>query len=130
DLFLDQFTVGAEGLAALEAMALGKPVVCFIKSSLQPRYPSDFPIVIADPEDLADVIAPLIKDGGKRLELGRQSRNYVETQHDARKLAAQLIEIYKDLSLRTGKLSQTAASHCEHWCDLDKTRAGTETCVP
>jgi hypothetical protein len=31
DVFLDQFTIGAEGLAALEAMALGKPVVCFIK---------------------------------------------------------------------------------------------------
>jgi len=34
DIFLDQFVIGdGYGIAAIEAMALGKPVVCHIKPS-------------------------------------------------------------------------------------------------
>jgi len=39
DVFLDQFVLGAEGFAALEAMALGKPVVCFIRTRCDRNIP-------------------------------------------------------------------------------------------
>jgi hypothetical protein len=131
DLFLDQFTVGAEGLAALEAMALGKPVVCFIKGSLQSRYPTGLPIVVTDQERLAEVIAPLVGDGARRRELGINGRNYVEAHHDARKLAAELVEIYEDLSFCNGKtLAAAPAFENRHWRSLPNAKAGTEACVP
>jgi hypothetical protein len=97
DLFLDQFTIGAEGVASYEAMALGKPVICFIKSALLPRYPADLPIVVADQDTLQGAIASLLQDGSRRREIGRQSRKYVEDYHDARNICSRLIEIYREL---------------------------------
>jgi glycosyltransferase involved in cell wall biosynthesis len=97
DLFLDQFTFGAEGLASYEAMALGKPVICFIKPALRARYPANLPIISADPGTLVQTAASLLKDGARRHELGRQSRLYVETYHDARKVCSDLIGIYRKL---------------------------------
>lgn len=99
DLFLDQFTIGAEGLAAYEAMALGKPVVCFIKPSLLKRYPADCPIVVADQNSLEAILAPLLQQGRPRHEIGRLSRAYIETHHEARLVAGELISIYRELAL-------------------------------
>jgi len=97
DLLLDQFTIGAEGLASHEAMALGKPVVCFIKPALLPRYPANLPIVTANQETLQEAITPLLEDGLRRHEIGRQSRRYVEDHHDARNICSELHEIYGEL---------------------------------
>lgn len=137
DIFLDQFTIGAEGLASHEAMALGKPVVCFIKNSLRARYPPSLPIVVADQHGLAAAIAGLLKDGPRRRELGIRGREYMEAFHDARKLALELIDIYRDLATRsTSEPASTALSHSRHWRSLsgpDSRLSGAqqaEPCVP
>jgi hypothetical protein len=125
DLFLDQFTIGAEGLAAHEAMALGKPVVCFIKDSLRPRYPASFPVVSADQDNLGATIASLIKDGDLRRELGIRGRQYMEQFHDARKIAGELLDIYRDLASRTGQESRNpAVGRSPYWHQL---QASAET---
>lgn len=97
DIFLEQFVLGAHGLAALEAMAFGKPVVCFIKPSMVDQYPADLPIVNASPDNLAEVLEELIKDGKLRHELGLRGRAYVEKHHDAIKIAHQLKDLYQQL---------------------------------
>lgn len=97
DLFLDQFTLGAEGLATYEAMAFGKPVVCYIKPAWQARYPLDFPIVVATQNTLEEVLPALLNDGKRRHELGRLCRKYVEKYHDTRVVAAGLVTIYEKL---------------------------------
>lgn len=97
DIFLDQFVLGGLGVAALEAMAFGKPVVCYIKPSLVSAYPSDLPIVNATQETLAEVLARLVQDGPWRLDLGRRGRAYVERYHDAHQLAHELVEVYQSL---------------------------------
>ena len=135
DIFLDQFTIGAEGLASHEAMALGKPVVCFIKNSLRGRYPPSLPIVTADPSNLGAAIAALLKDGALRRELGARGRRYIEEFHDARKLALELIEVYQDL---TNRFHQTASPatppRCRYWRfsanDRPSWSGQTEPCAP
>jgi hypothetical protein len=102
DIFLDQFVLGAYGMAALEAMALGKPVLCYIKPSMAAQYPADLPIVNATQESLTDIIAELLADGVRRHEIGLRSRAYVEKYHDAIKIAGELKGIYEDLLLRRG----------------------------
>ena len=97
DVFLDQFVLGAHGLATLEAMALGKPAVCYIKPSLVPAYPPDCPIVNANQDNLADVLKGLLEDGRHRHEIGRRSRAYVEQHHDALQIVRQLVGIYEQL---------------------------------
>lgn len=97
DIVLDQFVIGAEGFVSLEAMALGKPTVCYIKPSLLPKYPPELPIVNANQDNLADVLKDLLEDGARRHEIGRRGRAYVEKYHDSRQLAVQLVSIYEEL---------------------------------
>jgi glycosyltransferase involved in cell wall biosynthesis len=97
DIMLDQFVIGSYGTAALEAMAFGKPTVCYIKDSLLPRLPSDFPIINANQDNLASTVEKLIVDGWRRHEIGRQSRAYVEKHHDAYLAARRLVDIYQEL---------------------------------
>jgi hypothetical protein len=97
DIMLDQFVGGAHGLAALEAMAFGKPTLCYIKPSLVAKYPPDLPIVNANQDNLADVLRDLLEDGQRRHEIGRRSRAYVEEYHDAHKIARQLVRLYEEL---------------------------------
>jgi len=137
DIFLDQFTIGAEGLASHEAMALGKPVVCFIKNSIRTRYPASLPIVTADQQSLGASIADLLKDGPRRRELGARGRQYMETFHDARKVALELADIYRDLmSQASGNSESDARSGCRHWRSLAAEKLGSldtqqaEPCVP
>lgn len=66
DMFLDQFVLGDFGVAALEAMALGKPVVCYIKPSLAAEYPADLPIVKATRETLTETLRQLLTNPGWR----------------------------------------------------------------
>jgi glycosyltransferase involved in cell wall biosynthesis len=97
DVMVDQFVVGAHGVAALEAMALGKPVVCYIKDTMVTRYPPEMPIVNASKTTLLEVLAGLLADGERRRTLGEQGRQYVEQYHDAVRLAQELAEIYRQL---------------------------------
>lgn len=97
DIMLDQFVIGSFGVAALEAMALGKPVLCYIKPSLLSRLPPDFPIINANQDNLVKVLGSLLKDGQRRHEIGRQSRAYIEKHHDAHQIAQQLVSIYQEL---------------------------------
>jgi len=100
DIFLDQFVYGDRGLASLEAMALGKPVICYIKPSLVAAYPPELPIVNATQDNLADVLESLIRDGNRRQRLGQQGRIYVEKYHNAFKIAAELVTIYEAILAR------------------------------
>jgi glycosyltransferase involved in cell wall biosynthesis len=106
DVFLDQFVIGSFGTAALEAMALGKPAVCYLKPSVADRLGSDAPFVYANPDNLGQVLESLLIDGNRRYEIGRRSRTYVERNHDAQVVARQLVTIYQEL--------------------LDRNRRGTE----
>ena len=101
DIMLDQFVCGGHGLAALEAMALGKPTFCYIKPSLVSLYPSDLPIVNANQDNLAEVLDKFLKNGKLRYEIGRKSRAYVQKYHDAHMLARDLVKIYEELIRRT-----------------------------
>lgn len=97
DIMADQFVAGAHGLASLEAMALGKPTLCYIKPSLVETYPLDFPIVNANQDNLAEVLGTLLENGALRHQIGRQSRAYVEKYHDAHKIARDLVKIYEEV---------------------------------
>jgi len=97
DIMLDQFIVGSYGMVSLEAMALGKPVLCYLKAPILPRLPIDFPVVNANQENLADVLEEFIVDGQRRHDIGRLGRAYIEKYHDAHVIAGELIEIYQDL---------------------------------
>jgi len=95
DIFLDQFVLGDFGMASLEALALGKPVVCYLKPTLRALYPSDLPIIHATQDTLPDVLRELIASPGLRREIGERGRAYMERYYSVAALTAELTDLYR-----------------------------------
>lgn len=96
DIFLDQVIIGGYGMAATEALAFGKPVLCYLMPELfEAGMPKECPIVNTNPDNLKEQLIKLISNPQLRHDIGRQGREYVEKYHDADKIANQLIDIYE-----------------------------------
>lgn len=97
DIFIDQLICGSHGLALCEAMAYGKPGICYMAEAvLKNGFPKDNPIVNANPDNLYRKLESLIINPSLRHELGRLSRTYVEKHHDADNVAIQLFKVYEE----------------------------------
>ena len=96
DIIIDQVLCGAFGNLSVEGMALGKPVVCYIREDMEAKTP-DLPIKSANPDTLYTVLEELIKNPKMRRDLGRKGRSYVEKHHEASKVTDKLISIYKEI---------------------------------
>lgn len=94
DIVVDQLMIGWYGVLAVEAMALGKPVVAFIRPDLE-RHASDLPIVNAGIDDIEQRLRELVTDRDRRRRLGARNRRFVEENHCSNRIAAQLEEIYR-----------------------------------
>jgi glycosyltransferase involved in cell wall biosynthesis len=101
DIVVDQLNAGWHGIFALEAMALGKPVVTYLEPNLvaqaERAYATKVPIVAATKETLADALRPLVESPARRREVGAASRAYVERVHDIDRVAERLLDIYSRL---------------------------------
>jgi len=93
---------GWYGVFAIEAMALGKPVVTFLHEEAVRRTEAAFgvevPIVGATKETLADVLRPLVTSIDERRRVGAASRAYVERVHDVERVADRLLDLYAGLT--------------------------------
>jgi glycosyltransferase involved in cell wall biosynthesis len=98
DIVVDQLNAGWYGLYAIEAMALGKPVVTFLHEEAVARTEAAFgtkvPIVGATADTLVERLRPLVEDAEERGRVGAASRAYVEQVHDADRMAVRLLDIY------------------------------------
>jgi len=98
DIFIDQLMLGSHGLSSCEAMAFGKPVLCYIMPAVyQNGLPAECPIVNVTIETIKDKLRQLIVDSSLRRDLGRKGREYVLQYHDADKIACRFVEIYKEV---------------------------------
>ena len=94
DIIIDQVSVGSYGVFAIEAMALGKPVITYISDEMKKTFPTSLPIISAGFEDMKDAIERLIDDFELRKKLGKAGREYVERYHDTYKVTKYLKDIY------------------------------------
>jgi glycosyltransferase involved in cell wall biosynthesis len=101
DIVVDQLNAGWHGVFALEAMALGKPVVVHLKPDVveqaERAYGTKVPLVPATKESLVDVLRPLVESPDLRRRIGAESRAYVERVHDIDRIADRLLDIYARL---------------------------------
>lgn len=81
DIFIDQLIAGSHGSAAVEAMSMGKPVICYINEFIGKDYPKDLPIINANPDNIFDVLDTMIVNNVSLFEIGIRSRLYVEKYH-------------------------------------------------
>jgi glycosyltransferase involved in cell wall biosynthesis len=98
DIVVEQLNAGWHGVLGLEAMALGKPVVTYLKDDVVRRTEEAFgvrvPIVSATKETLAERLRPLVESPSERRRIGAESRAYVERVHDIDTIADRLLELY------------------------------------
>ena len=101
DIVVDQLNAGWYGISALEAMALGKPVIGFLHEEAVRRTEAGFgvevPVVATTKESLADDLLPLVEQPDERIRRGAASRAYVEQVHDLDSVGRRLLEIYRRL---------------------------------
>lgn len=100
DLLIDQLLIGWYGGLALELMALGKPVICYLREADLRFTPAamraELPILNATPESLYAVLKTwLTVRRGDLPEVGRRSRAYAEHWHDPRRIASRLKRDYE-----------------------------------
>jgi glycosyltransferase involved in cell wall biosynthesis len=101
DVVVDQLNAGWYGIFALEAMALGKPVLSYLRpeavQETELAFDVEVPIVPVTKDTLRDRIVELAQDAERRRRVGAASRAYVERVHDADKGADRLLELYRSL---------------------------------
>jgi hypothetical protein len=102
DVFVDQLLAGWYGGAALEAMALARPVVAYIRQqdlALVPRsMREELPVASASPETIESVLRGLLESPREALHaLGRRSRAFAERWHDPLVVGARMRDVYTEL---------------------------------
>ncbi len=99
DLVVDQLLVGWYGALAVEAMALAKPVVCYIRDDDLRFVPAgmrdELPVIRAQPANLYEVLRAALSDRDELLRIGKQGRAFVEKWHDPRELARRTRGVYE-----------------------------------
>lgn len=96
DLVADQFIGGAFGYTALEAMALGKPVLTYVRSSDLVEAPQECPLINTTPDTLAEVLRWCVVNRAQLRKIGEQGRAYVHRWHSIDAVAERLGHLYED----------------------------------
>ncbi len=91
DVLVDQLHIGWYGGVAVEGMALGRPVVCFIEESDNP-YGSVLPVIRADPATLKTVLGELVADRDRRASAAAEGRSFALREHDPRAIVRRYYE--------------------------------------
>jgi hypothetical protein len=97
DILVDQLHIGAYGVLAMEGMALGKAVMCYLREDLFKPVYGDMPIVNCNPDNFKDQLRTLIKDYEMRKDFSLRARAFVEKHHDVNNAAPLLKSVYEDV---------------------------------
>lgn len=102
DIVIDQLHIGSYGLLAVESMAMGKPVICWISDFMKENYHKELPILSANPDNITQVLEYLLQNLDALPDIGQKSRAYVEQVHDMRTNSGEVLNIYRALASKSG----------------------------
>lgn len=95
-IIADQFVLGFHGYTALEAMALGRPVLCFLRNDQMMLDPATCPMINTRPEEIYDVLKKCLRGEIDLQAVGCNGRSYVEQYYSLEAVAARLGKLYLD----------------------------------
>jgi glycosyltransferase involved in cell wall biosynthesis len=100
DLVIDQLLAGWYGGFAVELMAMGKPVACYIREADLQFVPAamvaQLPLLRVRPDTFEEDLRRFLTLRAEWPAWGQRSREFVLRWHDPRRIAKALIEIYRD----------------------------------
>lgn len=114
DVVIDQLIIGWYALFAIEAMAMGTPVVCFLRPDLLRLYTDcglleegEVPLINADVHEIKRVLRDLAStDRDHLMELGRRSQDYVRRHHSLEEVGRVFDAINRSLGIFPSRLDQ------------------------
>lgn len=95
DIAVDQLLIGSYGTFAVEAMAMGIPVICYLRDDLVGLYPEPPPIMSATPLTIEQNIAAMIDNPELRQQLASAGRMYVQRHHSAEVCTRRSLAVYE-----------------------------------
>jgi hypothetical protein len=100
DLVIDQVLAGWYGGFAVEAMAMGKPVACYIREADLHHIPAamraELPLIRLTPETIEADLAAALARRAQWPQWGQQARAFVLRWHHPRRLATAMVRAYQD----------------------------------
>src|SRR5207249_2754866 len=97
DIVIDQLLIGWYGVLSMEAMAMGKTVIVYIRDDLVGYFRDGLPLVNANPDTITSALRAAIKDRELRREVGLRARTFVEEVHDSRVVARAAAKMYQKI---------------------------------
>ncbi len=106
DIVADQLIIGWYAMFALESMAMGKPVLCYLRNDLYDLYAvsglvqrDEIPLINCTPFDVKEKIKELVQNRGKIAEIGKKSREYVIKHHSLEYVGGVFDKINKSIGI-------------------------------
>ena len=114
DVLVDQLVSGSFGLTAIEGMALGCPVICYLHDGIAIAEPDACPVIPANPDTITDVLRDLMSDP-ERLSQARVSGPlYVKANYSINSLARHLAKLYLETADLPESLKKAIATRAEN----------------
>lgn len=91
---------GWYGTSAIEAMALGRPVVSFVRESLFDYIDwtaDEVPIISANKNTIYEVLKDVLSHPERLEEIAKESRTFAINRHDYHNVAKNLLNMYQNL---------------------------------
>lgn len=102
DLVIDQLFAGWYGGLAVEAMAMGKPVACYLRDGdfgvLPPGMRRQLPLIRITADTIVDDLAKVLDHRSELPDIGAESRRFVRRWHDPARIASAMLRVYEDPS--------------------------------
>jgi len=92
----DQFVAGFHGYTALEAMAMARPVLCYLRNDRMMIDPATCPIIKTSPDEIYDTLKKCLQGKIDLEAVGRSGRQYVERYYSIEAVAARLGRLYAE----------------------------------
>ncbi len=107
DIVADQLIIGWYGMFAVEAMAMGKPVLCYIRPDFEELFineglirPGELPIIKCSTFNLAETLRGVVGDQEGLNEIGQRSRQFVIKHHSTTSIGKIFDRINQSIGIR------------------------------
>lgn len=112
DVIVDQLIIGWYAMFAIEAMALEKPVICYLRDDLKNLYRTaglydvdeSIPLINANPQTIKDTLQSLYEERDKLPKIGRSGREYVIKHHSVDAIADVFGTILADILPKNNRI--------------------------
>ncbi|WP_438307221.1 hypothetical protein [Pseudomonas guariconensis] len=130
DVIVDQLRIGWYGVLAVEAMALGKTVVSYVRDDIVSTLGDELPIAVANPDTIKDVLRDLINSPALRQKIAASGYKYCCATHDPKVVAKKCEAMYQRVLAKPQSIDLPAyMAFCEQQLSSQRKLKVTKTII-